>query len=485
MNHISATPQNESMCRFIAENSMECIFTYDIRAARFTFISPAVLRLTGYTVSEAMQLSLAQLLPKLSLEKANRIIQLLLDRYTQGERREERLTYCNDYELLCKDKSIKLVEITAKIIYNDQSDFMEMLGIVWDITHRKQNEIVLHQTLERKDEMIQRLNDSETSLKGFIEDLHNKNQMLQDYAARDGLTGIGNRYSFDRKVTEETERSRRHNHPLSIILFDIDHFKEINDTYGHQMGDHVLAGVADTVKVLIRAYDSFARWGGDEFAVLMPQTTLSEAEIVAEKIRNSIQEMQIEAIQNTITASFGVVEFMQGETEASWFRRVDYALLHSKSTGRNRITAMRWEDALPFAQIALEWKSEWECGNPEIDSQHRHLVELGNKLLSGAFTDMQGGQTAELLDEYIRQIRLHSENEETILREIGYSDVEEHVKIHQALLRRTEELQKQYQEGKLTASAIFAFIIDEVVMGHQLTEDIRYFPYIKGSASAS
>ncbi len=467
----------------LAENALECIWTYDTAAGRFTYVSPAVQRLMGYTVDETMNLSLAALLSVDSLQKANETIETLLARYRQGERQESMLTHCGDYMLRCKDQTEKQAEITAKLLRNEETGALELLGITRDITQRKELERQLHEAIENQNAMIRRLSDSEKTSKVLAEELLRKNQILLNQATRDSLTGAYNRFHFDRKVAEEANRCQRYRQPLSIALFDIDNFKEINDTRGHQSGDDVLSNIVGLMQQCIRIYDTLARWGGDEFILLMPQTSLREATVVSEKIRQEIESVSYGTPEKPVTVSIGVVELLQGEQAESWFRRVDYALFRSKSEGKNRVTAMDWETSLPFMQIRLEWKSSWECGHPAIDGQHKKLVTLGNRLLSTALVDLQSKEAADSLDALILHIQQHFADEERVLCELGYPGLDEHAKIHRALLKQTEALLSQHRLGKLKPSAIFTFLLDEVVMGHLLREDIRFFPYTKRSGT--
>lgn len=482
MNIRPTCQQVNRQCRLVAENTMECIWTYDIRTDRFTFVSPSVLKLTGYTADEAMRMSLAEFLPPSSLQQVQETIQILTDRYQNGERREEMLAHRGDYELLCRDRTAKQVEITARLIFNEETGSPELLGVTQDVTRRKQLELQLHQALETKNEMIQRLSDSEKASRSLAEELHEKNRILLDYATKDSLTGACNRYFFDQKLSEEENRSQRRRHPLSVAFFDVDGFKEINDTVGHQTGDKILVQIVETVRQNIRVYDTLARWGGDEFILLMPQTTLAEAQITAEKIRWKIEAIISPAAGAAVTASFGVVELMQGESTDSWFRRVDYALFRSKNEGRNRVTAMDWESAVPFIQIRLEWKNEWECGNAVVDGQHKTLVAMGNRLLDVAFMDMHSQSAARALEEISAHVQAHFESEESILREYAYPGAEEHARIHASLIQQVGALLKQHREGKLKPTAIFSFLLDDVVTGHLLKEDIRFFPHLKQKA---
>ncbi len=126
--------------------------------------------------------------------------------------------------------------------------------------------------------------------------------------------------------------------PISLIMFDLDNFKEINDTYGHNVGDMVLKKVAETIKRHLRRSDIFARWGGEEFVILLPHTDLRGAVKVAEKLRRALEELEIPQLKGRkITASFGVSELRQGESLEEAILRADKALYEAKAKGKNRV----------------------------------------------------------------------------------------------------------------------------------------------------
>jgi diguanylate cyclase (GGDEF)-like protein len=160
---------------------------------------------------------------------------------------------------------------------------------------------------------------------------------------QDGLTEIYNRRSFDEEFQREFSRSKRHHRPLSLILFDIDHFKLVNDRCGHLCGDFVLKGVVNIARKLLRTEQVFARIGGDEFAVVTPETGAENAAILAEKLRSIIadHEFDPDLLEGTVrsTCSFGVAELNDGMKSAEdFFSAADEALYESKSQGRNCIT---------------------------------------------------------------------------------------------------------------------------------------------------
>jgi diguanylate cyclase (GGDEF)-like protein len=159
---------------------------------------------------------------------------------------------------------------------------------------------------------------------------------------QDGLTEIYNRRTFDDELQREFSRSKRHHRPLSLIIFDVDHFKLINDRCGHLCGDFVLKGIVNLARKLLRREQVFARVGGDEFAILTPETGFAGAATLAEKLRARIaaHEFDPDLLEGTVraTCSFGVAE-LSGEmlTPDEFYATADQFLYTSKNTGRNRV----------------------------------------------------------------------------------------------------------------------------------------------------
>ncbi|MFB1479111.1 diguanylate cyclase [Corallococcus sp. RDP092CA] len=156
----------------------------------------------------------------------------------------------------------------------------------------------------------------------------------------DGLTQIYNRRYFDEQVDREISRSRRYERVLSLVMFDLDHFKEVNDTYGHLAGDSVLKQLASTVRTRIRREDVFARYGGEEFALLLPEINLTGARQLAEKVRKLVERQRFEFDKQVIpvTLSMGVATLEPHHREpAELVRTADERLFDAKSQGRNRV----------------------------------------------------------------------------------------------------------------------------------------------------
>jgi diguanylate cyclase len=158
-------------------------------------------------------------------------------------------------------------------------------------------------------------------------------------AARDALTGVGNRVALEVTAEREIAMARRSGQPSAILVIDIDHFKRVNDKYGHSAGDAVLVETARQLKQNCRESDSIFRFGGEEFVVLLNQTEENGAFAIAERIRTAIDNMMTQYGQHTIhtTASIGVACLNPGEGLPAWFDRADRALYLAKRAGRNRV----------------------------------------------------------------------------------------------------------------------------------------------------
>ncbi|MCL4432712.1 MAG: diguanylate cyclase [Epsilonproteobacteria bacterium] len=161
-------------------------------------------------------------------------------------------------------------------------------------------------------------------------------QEIERIATIDQLTGIYNRHKFEELFALESERSRRFLQPLSLILIDIDHFKSVNDTHGHDVGDKVLVQLAATVQENIRKIDVFARWGGEEFLVLCPSTDRENVREFAEKLRVAVENTLFPVV-GKITISLGVSLFDPQDSFSELFKRADQGLYYAKEHGRNQV----------------------------------------------------------------------------------------------------------------------------------------------------
>ncbi|MBF0302625.1 MAG: diguanylate cyclase [Desulfamplus sp.] len=237
--------------------------------------------------------------------------------------------------------SVPVIFISAMDAVADKVKAFEM-GAVDYITKPFQAEEILarvntHLSLRRTqrllEEEIERRKASEEILKVI-------SMKYQKMATQDYLTGVSNRRYFMERAEEELSRANRYTHPLTFMMMDIDHFKRINDTYGHQAGDQILKNVANICVDTLRVHDLFGRIGGEEFSAMLPETTLNEALIVAERIRKAIEdaEWEIDGKKVCCTLSIGMSQLNDNsETLDNLMKKADEALYLAKSSGRNCI----------------------------------------------------------------------------------------------------------------------------------------------------
>ncbi|HEY8475774.1 MAG TPA: GGDEF domain-containing protein [Chloroflexota bacterium] len=156
-------------------------------------------------------------------------------------------------------------------------------------------------------------------------------------AHTDFLTGVANRRQMEAWLEEEAERARRYNRELTIIMFDLDHFKAVNDHHGHDFGDYLLREIARLVQPRLRMSDRFGRWGGEEFLIIAPDTSIDQAQRLALRLKHAIESKPFKRV-GVVTASFGVASLRtDGDSMRSLIQRVDEALYRAKTRGRNRV----------------------------------------------------------------------------------------------------------------------------------------------------
>lgn len=173
-------------------------------------------------------------------------------------------------------------------------------------------------------------------LRQALVELAHKNAALEEMVMVDGLTGLYNHKFIFEILSKQLAEAERYAAPLSVIMFDLDHFKKVNDNYGHQVGDEVLVEVARRIKEAVRQSDVAGRYGGEEFLVVLPHTALDEAMVVAEKIRAAIAGIDWRHEGLTTSISGGAAQF-RGETELALIDRADKLLYQAKAAGRDRV----------------------------------------------------------------------------------------------------------------------------------------------------
>lgn len=309
---------SEARYRLLSDNARDVIWTI-APDGTITHVSPSVEAVRGYTVQEAMQQSLDQILTPDSIAVNLRYFGELLADLAAGRQPKP---FRGEMEYLCKDGSTYWCEVIATPILADDGTLVELLGVSRDIAEHKRHEAQLKQANQETEALNRALGQA--------------NQQLNRLSTIDTLTGLWNRRHFGDRVAHEIAVSKRYGQPLSLIIFDVDFFKAINDTHGHVVGDQVLVALSQRTRALLRETDLACRWGGEEFIVLMPNTGAQEAVTVAEKLRSAFASHDIPKA-GVVTASFGVADHRSQESLDHWISRADAALYAAKQEGRNLV----------------------------------------------------------------------------------------------------------------------------------------------------
>lgn len=315
----------------------------------------------------------------------------------------------------------------------------------------------------------------------ILDELEQKNRAMEELAVTDELTGLFNRHQLDIRLDAECERARRYDQPLSLVMLDVDHFKKVNDTWGHQTGDQVLIAIAGLCRSCIREPDNIFRWGGEEFLILAPHTDVGRAVIMAEKIRAAIAAQDL-PVCGPVNASFGVAQWHPEENREVWFRQVDQALYRAKETGRNKVVAFGMNEQLAPALVRLVWQRAWESGNMLVDDEHCILLELGNHLLDLALSQAGVAQLLEAFDILAAHVTRHFQDEETILAAVEYPELAEHHRIHGQLVAETMVLRDRLAAGGMNTGTLVNYLVGSVINGHLLKVDVKFFPWTRGEA---
>lgn len=249
--------------------------------------------------------------------------------------------YTIQYRCKKADDSYIWIEDTAQIVEKDEDDkLIRMIG-----AHTNINDIKLTQEkLSIQNELLLADNKSlELIISKRTTELVNLNQALQEKikeaeynSINDYLTNIYNRRMFEKMFELEVNRAKRYKHSLSLILLDIDNFKIFNDEYGHKVGDSVLINLSNLLKETTRSDDILARWGGEEFIIVLPNATQKEAYQKAEEIRQKIEQSSLCELA-PVTCCFGVTEHIEDDNTTTTFLNVDKALNNAKNSGKNKV----------------------------------------------------------------------------------------------------------------------------------------------------
>lgn len=296
--------------KYIIENIKDIIWEMNIDLT-FTFVSPNVKDMTDYEAEDLVGL---KILDFLVLESRNYIYDQVTQHLNKRIDGDMGKMVLHDVQFICKNGIVKWLQVSAKPMF-EKGKFIGYIGTTRDITEKKEHE---------------------SQLEKYIHELKTMNDKLEKVVTLDALTGAYNRKKFDDDLNSIIMKKEKNGISFSLIFFDIDRFKTINDRFGHKMGDCVLQRISRLVIENIRVTNGLFRWGGDEFVLILPEVNLESAKNVATKIRNIIQCHDF-GIGQKITVSLGVGEYKPDENIDQIIVRVDTALLKAKSRGRNSV----------------------------------------------------------------------------------------------------------------------------------------------------
>jgi len=316
--------ESEARYRLLAENSHDVIWTLDIPSRRYTYVSASVTDMSGYLPEEFVGQSIEAHLTPESASRLAREIDQRLRRIAAGDKAAG--VVVSELELIGKDGEVISTEVVSSYLQDADGVAHTILGITRNVSERKAAELALRETNRQ--------------LHARIEEIGRLQAALQELAVRDSLTGMYNRRYLDETLEREVSRARREGNPLSLVMLDIDHFKQVNDTYGHQVGDEALRMLANTLQADIRTEDVACRYGGEEFLILLPNMPLETAMQRAEAWRGAIEGLSatLGNFPIAFTISLGVAAYPEhGKTPDDLTRCADQALYRAKHGGRNQI----------------------------------------------------------------------------------------------------------------------------------------------------
>lgn len=314
--------RSEDHYRFMLDNSADAFWELDPQY-RFTYISPADKRIRGFEASEVLGQSLLSMLTPESARSLQQ--QLAQRRADQPGAPDAPLRF--EFEIVCKNGSTVWAEAQSVPFRDEAGCILGFHGVTRDISEHKR-----HRTeLQEANQLLARQ----------LDEIGELQARLQEQAIRDALTGLYNRRYLDETLARELARARRDGYPLSLIMIDIDHFKQINDSYGHPAGDDVIRALAALLRQSCRDGDIACRYGGEEFIVAMPQMDARAAHARAEALCDEAAARPVRHGEQEIsyTISAGVCAYPIHSTDAeTLIACADLALYRSKTAGRNRVT---------------------------------------------------------------------------------------------------------------------------------------------------
>lgn len=289
----------------------------------------------------------------------------------------------------------------------------------------------------------------------------------------DKLTGIWNRRKIEEVGASELRRHLRYGMPVTLLLLDLDDFKPINDHFGHSAGDRAIVAVTRACSTMLRETDTFGRWGGEEFAVILPDTGIEAGLAIAEHLRQAVSGV-VDESGFRLTVSIGVSLCLSTDDWPSWFDRVDAALYRAKAAGKNRVHCdLPLRSMAGYAQIP--WSETFVTGIAEIDAEHVAIVVMANDLLRLLHEDHDRRQVLDQLNQIERITADHFLSEERAIAELQPARLAGHRLQHEAIVQRLAFLKARFRAGALPLESFVQFVVYEVCGQHMAIDDRKVF----------
>lgn len=445
------------MARLVTENSSDVFMVVSLPDLVIEYVSPSVKRNWGWVREEFIGQPLGNILDSEAAERVRaKLVGMMKEIGSTGAGgRHGKI----DLDILHQEGYRIPYDVSMTIICDDRGDPKKAVALARDLSDRKASE-----------------------------------EIVRNMAFYDRLTGLANRRLLEDRLGQLLRLAMRDGLKFAVLFVDLDRFKPVNDTYGHEAGDWLLRQVADRMGSCVRGTDTVARTGGDEFIVLIPDMrTVDEAVAVGEKIRSSLEAPYIfnETITFEISASIGVVLYPDhGKDARNLLLMSDTAMYQAKNEGRNRVVVYTPETGnaadMHVLSVTIPWQDSYLSGQPEVDRDHRELFRMGNELVELIGAQKSEGQSfGNVLTALRDHVVKHFRDEEKILREHNYKDVQLHSLLHRELLRAFDDLVTRHAEGAASLEELVEYITRTVIEEHLLMEDRKFYYLFAPSATVT
>lgn len=385
--------------------------------------------------------------------------------YLQDEVIGMDLTYfVDDKSRIAIEKAIACAKDDMKEVYNECLVLSKYRGNIW--TELSVNPIIINGSCIG---IVFRCSD--------ISDRKKAEEIMVDAINKDGLTGIYNRRFIDEAIEQCLAKEKKSNQTVSILMLDIDFFKRVNDKYGHSAGDAVLIKISNIMKGLVRSSDYVARFGGEEFMIILHNTDKISAFVLAERIRRAIEKYRFEIV-GKVTISIGITYCTKKTTKEILYEKADKALYIAKERGRNQ-SAIYCEKSIDMcSEESLSWNKKWTSGNLEIDNQHKKLFDYLKEIVELKEDKYQGNSVGDILLKINGELLAHFSYEESILKTIKFPELQEHIEKHNRISQEIDKLGMLVKNQFTMDTVIIAQLLSDCIIEHLESEDMKYFTYL-------